>query len=142
VFKTTETRLITTLRKVPTGTNGGVSLGGLIFSALGGLVIGVAYYVAILLFLSEKTLAKAPPQWPIMLMGLLGGFLGSAIDSLLGATLQYSGLDRAKGKVVERGGPKIEHICGIPVLDNCSVNLISSILNSFLLAEIGKSVWT
>lgn len=64
---------------------------GTVFSTLGGLAIGISQYFTIYYF-SEKSLwMYAPPQWPIIFFGALGGFLGSLIDSLMGATLQYSG---------------------------------------------------
>lgn len=64
---------------------------GTFFSTVGGLLIGFSQYIALYYF-SEKSLwAYAPPQWPIIVFGALAGFLGSVIDSLMGATLQYSG---------------------------------------------------
>merc|ERR1712037_539745 len=47
VIATADPFLITTFQKVPKGTNGGVTVVGLISSLLGGLVIGVAYYMGI-----------------------------------------------------------------------------------------------
>lgn len=73
------------------GTNGGVSLMGLLASLFGGLVVGVAYYIALLLACSAEALESSPPQWPIVIVGVLAGLVGSLVDSLLGATLQYSG---------------------------------------------------
>ena len=74
------------------GTNGGVSLAGTFFSALGGALVGLAYYVSILLFTEPRYLQIVPPQYPIILVGAAMGLLGSLIDSLLGATVQYSGI--------------------------------------------------
>lgn len=67
---------------------------GIICSALGGLVIGFAYYVVILLSLETEVLRSSPNQWPVLFVGLLGGFLGSLLDSFLGAIFQYSGTYR------------------------------------------------
>jgi uncharacterized membrane protein len=142
VVKTTSCRLITTGRLVPKGTNGGVTLGGLVFSFLGGVAVGVAYYVVLVLCVHDKWLAAAPRQWPVVLVGGLGGLVGSVVDSLLGATLQFSGLDRSTGRVVERPGCKVERISGSAVLDNCSVNLISSIITAFAVAEMAKFGWS
>lgn len=88
----------------------------------------------------RNILAASPPQWPLILFGGIAGLLGSIIDSLLGATLQYSGED-VEGRVVERPGPKVKHICGTRLLDNHSVNLISSILTGLIMPFIALSFW-
>ncbi|ELT99348.1 hypothetical protein CAPTEDRAFT_135735, partial [Capitella teleta] len=76
-------RLVTTFRKVPPGTNGGVSLVGTISSFVGGLFVGGAYHAALSLLADVDLLEKAPPQWPIILLGGIAGLLGSFVDSLL-----------------------------------------------------------
>ena len=60
-------------------------------SFVGGAVVGVAYYVTLLLCMDAYALEHSPPQWPIILVAGMAGFVGSMVDSLLGATLQYSG---------------------------------------------------
>lgn len=62
---------------------------GLAASLAGGVVVGVAYYVSQLL--AVLNLQHAPPQWPLILYGGVAGLLGSMLDSLLGAHMQYSG---------------------------------------------------
>lgn len=120
--------LITTFRRVPRGTNGGVSMIGLIVSALGGLIIGLTYYVTTLVYLDRDTLPMHPSQLPVIWVATLAGLFGSIIDSLIGATFQYSGLDKRTGTVVEVPGPGIEKICGFPLLDNHAVNLVSTFI--------------
>ncbi|RWS29855.1 transmembrane protein 19-like protein [Leptotrombidium deliense] len=126
-----EPRLITSLEKVPRGTNGGVTIVGLLVSALGGFLVGLGFYATLLLTVTRDVLAISPPQWPIIAVGTLCGLLGSVIDSYLGATLQYSGLD-ASGKVVENPGDKIRYISGVRLLDNHSVNLLSCLITAFI----------
>lgn len=73
------------------GTNGGVSIPGLLFSLLGGTVVGLSYYLSVLYFVDSTVLAASPPQWPLVFAGSFAGLVGSLVDSVLGATLQYSG---------------------------------------------------
>ncbi|XP_028044771.1 transmembrane protein 19 isoform X2 [Monomorium pharaonis] len=132
--------LVTTRKKVPKGTNGGVSWIGLISSLVGGLVIGLFCYILILNTVDTVVLQLAAPQWPIIVVAAFGGLFGSILDSILGATLQYSGVDE-KGIVVERPGKGVKHICGKQVLDNHSVNLLSSIGTALILPRIANIFW-
>jgi len=132
--------LITTLQRVPRGTNGGVTLVGLVSSLLGGMVIGFAYYVGVLMSASSLDLATAPNQLLLVLVGGLGGLLGSMLDSLIGASLQFSGRDVKTGKIVEVAREGVVPIAGKMVLDNHSVNLVSSILTALLLPKIALAV--
>ncbi|XP_077288209.1 transmembrane protein 19 isoform X2 [Arctopsyche grandis] len=132
--------LITTRKKVPCGTNGGITIMGTILSGVGGLVVGAANYVVVVYFTDATILSVSPPQWPILVVGFIGGLFGSMFDSLLGATLQYSGID-ASGKIVSAPGKGIKHISGRKVLDNHSVNLISSVVMGFVMPYIAMYLW-
>jgi uncharacterized protein (TIGR00297 family) len=72
-------RLITTFRQVPIGTNGGITVTGEIVALLGGFVVSV---VAMLLNVIT-------PQ--MMVICTLTGFVGTNIDSVIGATLENKG---------------------------------------------------
>ena len=110
-------RLITslTLRKVPRGTNGGVTLTGLAAGLLGSVII----VTAAMLFLpfctdqTSGTLGGGAP-WSVdqrrtLILGLtLWGFLGSVVDSILGGLMQNSVKDVRSGKIVEgEGGVRV-----------------------------------
>ncbi|CAK9799453.1 Transmembrane protein 19 [Anthophora quadrimaculata] len=132
--------LITNRSKVPKGTNGGVSWIGLLVSLLGGMAVGLSHYITVLMTVDTIVLQLAAPQWPIIIIGGIGGLFGSIIDSILGATLQYSGINE-KGIIVEHPGKGVKHISGRQVLDNHSVNLLSSVITALTLPEIAKVVW-
>merc|ERR1711872_682837 len=132
--------LITTFEKVPKGTNGGVTWVGLVSSLIGGLVIGLAYYTGIYMAASQVDKALAPCQLLVILVGGLGGLMGSLLDSLIGATLQFSGKDVKTGKIVEVARDGVVPICGKMVLDNHSVNLVSSILTALILPKIALAM--
>uniref|UniRef100_A0A3Q3VYL0 Transmembrane protein 19 n=1 Tax=Mola mola TaxID=94237 RepID=A0A3Q3VYL0_MOLML len=139
VLSKSQPRLITTWKEVPAGTNGGVTPVGLAASFVGGLVVGVAYFVTQLLLVSN--LHFADPQWPIILYGGVAGLLGSMLDSYLGAHMQYSGFDVSVGKVVGYESATTRRICGKPILDNNGVNLFSSILIALILPGLAWWMW-
>lgn len=62
---------------------------GLVASFVGGLAVGVAYYITQCLLVHD--LHMSDPQWPIILYGGVAGLVGSMLDSFLGAHMQYSG---------------------------------------------------
>lgn len=126
-------RLITSLflRKVPPGTNGGMSLLGTGASAAGGAFIGLVYFVGSF-FYRDPVQQSLSPQWGMILFGFLCGLLGSLIDSLLGAVLQATYYSDEKKMIVknfeslpadQRKG--IRRICGVDVLSNEAVNVLS-----------------
>ena len=127
--------LLFRVKKVPHGTNGGVSKAGTIASIAGGLVIGLAFFLSsfALGITTIYNATRQPDQGGMILLGGLAGFLGSTIDSLLGATLQatYYSQDR-KCIVKRRNGDKPDSstvlVCGYDVLSNEGVNLVSTLL--------------
>ncbi|XP_029019679.1 transmembrane protein 19 [Betta splendens] len=139
VLSKSQPRLITNWKEVPAGTNGGVTFIGLVSSFLGGLVVGVAYFITQLLFISDLHLAD--PQWPIMVYGGVAGLLGSMLDSFLGAHMQYSGFDSSIGKVVSYESATTKRICGKPILDNNAVNLFSSVIIALILPGVAWGLW-
>ncbi|WAR24372.1 TMM19-like protein [Mya arenaria] len=124
------------------GTNGGISVIGTLASFVGGAVVSVAFYLTLVLVANEDYLTSSPPQWPLIFVGGMCGLLGSIIDSFLGATLQYSGYDKSSGRIVNKPGPSVEHICGTVFLDNHSVNLVASLSTALLAPRIAFMVWT
>lgn len=122
-------RLITDWRVVRPGTNGGVSALGTAAGFAGGAFMGVAAWA-----LEIATPGAIPGaaggeaafgSWNLAL-GLLGGALGNVLDSLLGATLQFSGADAEKGRATSRPGPGVQHISGRDVLSNDAVNALAA----------------
>ncbi|MBX8638101.1 MAG: DUF92 domain-containing protein [Thermoplasmata archaeon] len=79
------TRLITNLKRVPTGTDGGISVTGTL-AALGGAV-----FISLVGFVMTGWIGYPIPVWSVPLISFLG-FAGSNVDSLLGATLERRGI--------------------------------------------------
>jgi len=102
-------RLITslTLRKVPPGTNGGVTLTGLAAGVLGSMIM-VTTAVFFVPFCSARTDEGRPwtlDESRLFMVGLtVWGALGSVLDSVLGGLLQRSVRDSRTGKIVEGDG--------------------------------------
>ncbi|XP_077513993.1 transmembrane protein 19 [Amblyomma americanum] len=134
--------LITTFERVPRGTNGGISVEGLLFSGLGGAFIGLVYYISMALFVGPGRLQAAAAQWLVILVGTLAGFLGSLLDSFLGATLQFTGVHVKTGRIVEQPGPNVRHISGANILDNHSVNLLSNLTTALTVPLISVNLFS
>lgn len=134
-------RLITTGRRVPTGTNGGVTLLGLAASAAGGLFMGLVVWAAGCVSretrhpgVLQQHNSMHAQQW--MLLATAAGVFGSLTDSLLGATVQYSGWCTKTHKVVPRAAQHVQHISGLPLLSNNAVNAVSALLTSLGVAVV------
>lgn len=106
-------RLLTSrnFRKVPPGTNGGVTWEGLVAGLLGSLVI-VTTAMALSFSRDEPAYPELIPGIPLkepqaFTWGMiLWGGLGSVLDSLLGGWLQQSVIDTRSGRIVEGAGGK------------------------------------
>ena len=135
--------LITTFKRVPAGTNGAISLAGTLGSVAGGLVIGLAYAAAVQIALySKKIEIEYPPQWPLLLLATISGFLGSILDSYLGAILQYSGFCTLRKKIVSRPHHNTtKHVTGSNILDNDQVNFLASLVMALMTPVIGYRLW-
>ena len=120
ILSKSKPRLITNLKTVPPGTNGGVTVAGLLAGAFG------AFTIAITSVLLVPFCAASPgPVSRILMAGEYRGWglieksiwvaavtawgaMGSVLDSFLGAILQASVVDSRTGKVVEgSGGTKV-----------------------------------
>eukprot|EP01117_Protostelium_nocturnum_P015111 TRINITY_DN5821_c0_g1_i1.p1 TRINITY_DN5821_c0_g1~~TRINITY_DN5821_c0_g1_i1.p1 ORF type:complete len:288 (-),score=67.48 TRINITY_DN5821_c0_g1_i1:153-1016(-) len=121
--------LCTSFQFVPRGTNGGMSVIGTVASALGGLFIGLSWWISTGLFAVGLDNNYAS-QWPIIFISLFAGFIGSFIDSLLGANFQFSGWDKKQKKVVNKPTENTSVITGSDILDNNQVNFISALITA------------
>ena len=143
-------RLITspTFRKVPPGTNGGISLAGTI-AGFGGAAVIAATSAILMPFCMGDDANKWQGKdvvYFVLVVTLWGGF-GSLVDSFLGAVFQTSVVDVKSGKIVEGQGGKAvparapgdeqiagegsrKVVSGLGVLDNNAVNLMMAALMS------------
>ena len=97
ILSKTKPLSILNLRQVPPGTNGGVTSTGLFAGLAGALVIGAVSIV----FLPSLCDFSTRNILNLVLAIGVWGMLGSVLDSVLGALLQASVVDRRTGKVVE-----------------------------------------
>ena len=61
----------------------------------------------------------------------------------MGATLQYSGVNKKTGAIVEKpgkDGDPIEHISGMNILDNHEVNLLASLFTAIIIPFIAEKL--
>lgn len=117
-------------RQVPPGTNGGVTLLGFFWSAVGGFLMALSQVAM------DRISGLSPLNITFTLSyGILCGLIGSFIDSLLGATIQATYYDADTKKVYHAGmqRPKTaELVSGVNILNNEQVNLASVALTTAL----------
>ena len=130
-------RLITTGEEVKPGTNGGVTTLGLVASAAGGFAVGFAFWCGGLfvpVVTGNVTLAlQFAAQWPVLVIGLGAGLVGSLMDSLLGATIQFSGYCSERRRMVSKPGPTVTRTSGLNFLSNSAVNFVTASLCALIL---------
>ncbi|MBA0730609.1 hypothetical protein Golax_025373 [Gossypium laxum] len=131
VLSDDQPRLITTFKSVRRGTNGGVTKTGLLAALAAGSVIGLTF-VLVGFLTTRCSNEMAMKQLLVIPLSAVAGLLGSIIDSLLGATLQFSGFCSVRNKVVGKPGPTVKRISGLDFLDNNAVNLVSILLTTLL----------
>lgn len=121
-------RLLWSRRRVPSGTNGGITVLGCAGAAAGALVVA-----------ATGVLAGGPA--PLLPAAALVGFLGMVADSWLGASLQgrfhCPACDRPSEWPAHRCGTATVHVGGLRWLDNDAVNFAATAVS----AALGFAAW-
>jgi uncharacterized protein (TIGR00297 family) len=114
-------------RRVPVGTNGGITFAGTVCSLAGGLVIA-----ALTLAMDAVCGTEIVQPLRILAYGAVCGILGSVLDSVLGATVQITYFDDRSKRVVSSlsVAPNAKHVSGLDLLTNEQVNLVSTIITT------------
>lgn len=102
---------------MPPGTNGGVTATGLAAGLLGSFIIALTSAIS-LPFCSAHSKIQDRVLWTVAFS--IWGLLGSVLDSVLGALLQASVVDKRSGKVVEGSGGRKVSIVAYP--GYCAIN--------------------
>ena len=129
--------IINPAKEVQPGTNGGVTALGLAASGAGGLAVGAAFWAGGLLVPLVtgrwETMLQFAAQWPVLVIGAGAGIIGSLLDSVLGATVQFSGYCSERKKMVSVPGPTVTRVSGLNFLSNSAVNFVSAATCALLL---------
>lgn len=118
---------VITLKTVAPGTSGGVSIPGTLAALAGS---GATVFSAFVVFNNDADLS-------LYFYAAIIGFLGSAIDSLMGATIQASYKCRVCHAVIELNfhcGQKAKHLRGMQIINNDAVNFLSNLIVVALMA--------
>ncbi|KAF5382916.1 hypothetical protein D9757_006376 [Collybiopsis confluens] len=131
--------LVTTLKPVPPGTNGGISVGGTLASVIGGIIMGFTMGLCMLLESSKCRDSWLSIVVTMMCWGAIAGGSGSLVDSLLGATVQQTKFSESTKLILQDEskptGP-IKVISGVDLLTGNQVNVLSSMLTSLWMSLI------
>jgi uncharacterized protein (TIGR00297 family) len=119
---------IVTLRKVTPGASGGVSLPGLFAGVFGALIVALS---AVAWIGSSMALPVA----------IVAGIIGSASDSVMGASVQAQYRCGVCGKITERTihcGATTEFVSGIRWINNDLVNWVCAIVGALTVLFLGS----
>ncbi|KAH0288229.1 hypothetical protein M436DRAFT_82741 [Aureobasidium namibiae CBS 147.97] len=129
-------------RSVPRGTNGGVTLTGLLAGLAGSVFISTLAYFTLPFSRMAWTGDSKFLFWVAL---TVAGFSGTLLDSLLGALAQATVEDKSSGRVVEgdngkrvkvtAGGSRVQR--GMDLLNNNGVNFAMAAT----VAAVGMGVW-
>ena len=117
--------LITTLKPVPPGTNGAISLIGTIASIVGGALVGLLTGITLILENAQCSREAAGYLlFETVAWGMFAGLFGSLVDSLLGATVQQTRYSKTKKLVLQDDSKDIDVnvISGMNLLTNNQVS--------------------
>jgi uncharacterized protein (TIGR00297 family) len=134
--------LVTTLKEVPVGTSGGVSVPG-----TSGAFLGSLFICASALAVNVKWMNDFGVLQSFLLIGF-SGLLASLVDSFFGATVQAQYFDPIREKVTERthslapDGSLVENrlIKGTPLVNNDLVNTLCALSGSALAYTVIENV--
>jgi len=145
-------RIITYLNNVvEPGASGGVTLLGTLASAIVTFIFGLLAYLIsgfnpltrfTLIGFSPLVYTKGSESWMLLVI-VLAGFLGSLVDSVLGASVQVKYRCRICGKNVEvpvHCGVDAEYLSGIKFIDNHMVNFISSFVGGVIAVALASLI--
>jgi uncharacterized protein (TIGR00297 family) len=150
-----QARSILTLRPVPTGLSGGITLPGTLAEIAGAVWIGVAGLAGIGLAYAfgtvdygisyPATYYPAPSILMLLLAIPVGGVAGATLDSILGATLQ----ELRRCDACERACETDPHACGLPTrrvrglpgFSNDAVNLLATAAGAAVAFVIVGAIW-
>lgn len=116
---------VITFKEIPKGESGGITLLGVIASFLGPLLIALVF----LLLTYNSNLYTINIYYSSLLI-VLGGFLGSYVDSLLGILIQEKYLDLKTNEILEKVKNRnlFKRFSGIKYINNEFVNLITTLI--------------
>lgn len=128
-------------KQVPRGTNGGVTIDGLMYGALGSFLLTITAIIA--LYLAPPGIVTASSSAALL---TFMGLFGSVIDSILGAVVQVTVTDKRTGKVIEgAGGQRVKVLAGggrsqtgMDLLTNNGVNFVMAALTSMVAMSVAS----
>ncbi|MGM0641133.1 MAG: DUF92 domain-containing protein [Thermotogota bacterium] len=128
---------ILTGKRVQKGMSGGITKFGTFASFLGALFLSFVFMIGYIIKFQNQIVIK--DLIILSILTLIGGFLGSIIDSLLGASIQGIYKHRKTNELTEKRFDEDEEnklIRGFKFIDNNLVNLLSSLTASLLMMLI------
>ena len=108
---------------------------------IGGLLIGVTYYISLYLCVPSSTLLNQPPQWPLLICSACAGFLGVVTSSWLVFTLQRFIQYPNTANIMSNTIGNDHHIMKIGVSKYGCIDFLTTFITSGIISYISLAVW-
>jgi uncharacterized protein (TIGR00297 family) len=123
---------ILSCKRVPYGTNGGVSFFGIAASFVAG--VSLSFVSCFVLFLRQQS-TRSLFFW-MLTISTFSSVGGSLLDSILGGIFEFSGYCTEMKKIVKIQTPTTQHISGMNLLTGDSVNFLSAGITGILVGLV------
>ncbi|RDD41160.1 Transmembrane protein 19 [Trichoplax sp. H2] len=133
--------LISTFGMLPLRANEAIAILGTLTGAVGGLLIGITYYLSLCLCTSSSIWSNYPPQWPLMLCSACAGFLESIIRSYLTTSTRFFVQCQLTENILFYRIQNVRDVASANISKTGCLGLLSTFITSCIICYTSIKIW-